>query len=219
MKELYFTIENINIKEKEFLLNLTGGKNIRPVNFLPKESALLVLDMQDYFINPSSHACIPSAEAIIPKINNLIYAYNKANLPIIFTKHLNTSQDAKLMGSWWKDLICEDNPLSAINKQLNTINSTILTKSQYDAFFETELQEILKNNNITQIVITGVMTHLCCETTVRSAFIRGITPIFPIDTTATYNQIFHSSTFLNLTHGFTTPMLSEELFVKLEEYY
>ena len=103
----------------------------------------------------------------------------------------------------------EENPLSQITPELDA--GYTIEKTQYDAFYQTALEDLLKEKGITQVVITGVMTHLCCETTARSAFMRGFTVFFPIDGTATYNEDFHRSTLLNLSHGFAIPALIEEL--------
>jgi isochorismate hydrolase len=55
------------------------------------------------------------------------------------------------------------------------------------------------------------MTHLCCETTARSAFMRGFEVFFTIDGTATYNEEHHWAALLNLAHGFATPVLVDEV--------
>ena len=77
-----------------------------------------------------------------------------------------------------------------------------IIKNQYDAFYKTKLDQILKNIKIEQIVITGVITHLCCETTARSAFVHGYKVFFPIDGSATYNEDIHIASLINLGHGF-----------------
>ena len=186
------------------------------INFIPEQSALLILDMQRYFLEKSSHAYIPSVLTIIEKIKSLTIAFNEKNLPIILTRHLNSKEDAKLMALWWKDLITEKDDLSEIIPELNLPNSIVIKKTQYDGFYQTPLEDILREKGITQIVITGVMSHLCCETTARSAFVRGFTVFFPVDGTATYNEDFHWATFLNLSHGFVIPLLIEELQNHLE---
>ena len=96
---------------------------------------------------------------------------------------------------------------------LDTSRGLILQKSQYDAFYNTELVKILRENFATQVVITGVMTHLCCETAARSAFVRGFDVFFTVDGTATYNEDFHRAALQNLAHGFATPVLLEEFVV------
>jgi isochorismate hydrolase len=55
------------------------------------------------------------------------------------------------------------------------------------------------------------MAHLCCETTARSAFVRGFEVFFVVDATATYNRQFHQSTLINLAHGFAIPVLTQEV--------
>ena len=203
MKQLYFTDKNIDKKSRDFLSEL---KNIRKIEFLPSKSALLILDMQRFFLDESSHACIPSASAIISPINQLIEKYTKKNLPVIVTRHINTEKNAKLMGRWWRDFIKEDDPLSEIISELRTQEAKIIRKTQYDAFCNTDLEKYLTDKDVKQIVITGVMTHLCCETTARSAFMRGFEPFFPLDTTATYNENFHRASFLNLSDGICCTM-------------
>ena len=216
MKTKYFTPENID-KEAQGLANslpeiLLENKS----SFQPERSALLVLDMQSYFLDPSSHAFIPSANAIVPGLIKLAQTYYAHNLPVIFTQHLNSQQDAGSMSRWWKDLITIDNPLSAIIPDFDFSNRYVLRKSQYDAFYQSGLQEILHSKGISQVVISGVMTHLCCETTARSAFMRGFEVFFLIDGTATYNQDYHLAALLNLSHGFATPILSSKIIAVLD---
>ncbi len=57
--------------------------------------------------------------------------------------------------------------------------------------------------DVEQLVIGGVMAHLCCETTARAAFVRGYEVFFLIDGTATYTEEFHTGTLRNLAHGFS----------------
>ena len=209
MKELYFTKETIFSKSQEMLCKIKDYNYGNKFKFNLGCSALIILDMQKYFFSKYSHAFIPSAPAIVPGIKKLINEYELRNLPIIFTRHINNFQNAKLMAKWWKDLIKEENPLSEIIDGLNVSCRTVFKKSQYDAFYDTLLEELLKKEGVNQIVICGVMTHLCCETTARSAFMRGFEVFFTIDGTATYNEKFHLATLLNLSHGF-----SELVFIK-----
>ncbi|HDY87195.1 MAG TPA: isochorismatase family protein [bacterium] len=216
MRSCYFTSENINNKSEEMLRKLEKRIKSHRINFIPEQSALLILDMQKYFLVKSSHAYIPSALSIIPKIKSLAHAFNEKNLPIILTRHLNSKEDAKLMALWWKDIITEKDDLSEIIPELNLPNSIVIKKTQYDGFYQTLLEDILREKGISQLVITGVMSHLCCETTARTAFVRGFTVFFPVDGTATYNEDFHWATFLNLSHGFVIPLLIEDLQNHLE---
>lgn len=218
MKTSYFSSENIDQEARELLQKVPGAIRNRAPAFNPASSALLILDMQSYFLEPASHAFIPSAPAIIPRIKALAESYFSNDLPVIFTQHLNSIQDAGSMGTWWRDLIRIENPHSAIIPEFDFSHRLVLRKSQYDAFYGTSLEEVLRRKNVSQVVISGVMTHLCCETTARSAFVRGFEVFFLVDGTATYNQDHHQATLLNLAHGFATPVLTTQLSAALQAH-
>lgn len=210
-KEQYFTTENIAQKPQEMLRGVNELKTRHNLILSSRNSALLVLDMQQYFLENSSHAYIPAAEAIVPGIEKLAQAYSQKGLPVVFTRHLNSEADAGMMSRWWKDLIRKENPLSEIIPEFDLSQGTVIEKSQYDAFYRTPLGERLQQKGVSQVVICGVMTHLCCESTARSAFVRGLGVFFTIDGTAAYNEAFHRATLLNLTHGFAVPVLIDEV--------
>ncbi|MBC8401586.1 MAG: isochorismatase family protein [Candidatus Marinimicrobia bacterium] len=215
MKSTYFTAKTIQAESGKFLERIASTIYIRPVPNIPHDCALLVLDMQNYFLSPDSHAFIPSAPAIVPGINRLINQCTAAGRPVIFTRHLNTLKNAGPMKHWWQDMIMENDPRSRIMSALNLDTGTILIKSQYDAFHQTDLNTLLKRRNVSRVIITGVMTHLCCESTARSAFMHGYEVIFTIDGTATYHEQFHYATLLNLTSGFVTPVLIDQIIDRL----
>lgn len=207
----YYTPKTIDTKARQILWKLKKYRKPHKIKFAPERSALLIMDMQKYFLDKNSHAFLPSALPIIPKIEELRDSYLKANLPVIFTRHINNQHNAKMLKEWWSDLITEDNLLSEITEELFYPEATVIKKSQYDAFYQTNLEDLLRHKKITQVLITGVMTHLCCETTARSAFVRGFKVFFTIDGTATENEEFHWATLLNLSHGFAISVLIEEI--------
>jgi len=203
-KELYFTVDEIEQQADELFLHEIEQNKSKGSTFQPSHSALLVLDMQLYFLEASSHAYIPSARAIIKGIVHLIEAYFNLGRPIVFTQHINNAEDAGMMALWWKDLITHQNPMSGIIPEIDSSKGIVIHKSQYDAFYRTQLEGLLRSMEVTQLVLCGVMTHLCCETTARSAFMRGFEVYFPLDGTATYRLDYHRASLLNLAHGFAS---------------
>ena len=213
MKELFYTSENIDQTAAEYIHELQPLRDLRKNIVLhPKKVALLVLDMQQFFFSESSHAYVPSMAAIVPKLKQLQTVFIKHNLTVLQTQHGNTNIDAKNMSRWWGGhILGVKTPEAAVISQLQDTDIPIIHKSQYDAFWETALEEKLKKNGIEQIIITGVMTHLCCETTARSAFVRGFDVFIAVDGTASYNQDFHLGSLRNLAHGVAKPMLCNEI--------
>ena len=211
MKERYFTIQSLDQQARELYQQVADLSQKKAMEFQPSRSALLVLDMQAYFLDASSHAYIPSADAILDGIVKLIKAYFTHGRPVIFTQQINTARNAGMMSIWWKDLLTSQNPLHRIIPEIDLSMGTFIQKSQYDAFYQTHLEEMLHSEEVTQVVLCGVMTHLCCETTARSAFIHGFEVFFPVDGTATYNLAYHKASLLNLAHGFASVVFIKDI--------
>jgi isochorismate hydrolase len=212
MKEAYFTPESLGPLSQSMLETCRAQRERRPAYmFRPEQAALLVLDMQEYFLQPDSHAFVPSAPAALVQVSRLASAFQQSGRPVIFTRHLNTPEDAGQMAGWWRDLLGPASPLAGISSALAPLVSCLVEKSQYDAFYNTPLEGLLRQQGVTQVVISGVMTHLCCETTARAAFVRGFEVFFTIDATASYTEAFHRASLLNLSHGFAVPVLSGEI--------
>jgi bifunctional isochorismate lyase/aryl carrier protein len=212
-KEEYYTRENIAAKAARMAGELP--LNPRAAALVPERSALLVVDMQDYFLRPDSHAFLPSAPAIIPIILNLAAAYKKAGRPVIYTRHANRADDAGQMAVWWRELLTTDHPLGSIAAALAAPADAVLEKSQYDAFFHTDFEARLRQSGTRQLAITGVTTHLCCESTARSAFARGFAVFMAIDGTATLNRELHIASLRALAHGCAVPVLASNLLAAL----
>lgn len=78
----------------------------------------------------------------------------------------------------------------------------VVEKSTYSAFENTGLQERLVEMGVEEVIVTGVMTNLCCETTAREAFVKGFRVFFSTDATATSDLELHEATLKNLAYGF-----------------
>jgi isochorismate hydrolase len=217
LKEAYFSADTLSSVTQEFLAGCQHLSRRERLPFDPDQSALLVLDMQAYFLDVESHAYIPSAPAIIPGLMRLVQAYAARQLPVYFTRHTNTPQNSGQMSAWWRDLIDPEKPASAIAPDIDLSRGVVIEKHQYDAFFNSSLETSLGSHQNKQLVIGGVMTHLCCETTARSAFLRGYQVFFLVDGTATYNRHFHQASLLNLAHGFATIVCVGDILNALEK--
>jgi bifunctional isochorismate lyase/aryl carrier protein len=172
--------------------------------FSPDATALLVIDLQRYFTDPASHAYVPGAGDVLAAVRRLAAAFSAHGLPIFFTRHANAPENAGMLARWWDDLITEGSPLAELSPDVDPSLGTVVPKTQYDAFHGTGLQGILNDRGIERVVITGVVAHLCCETTARAAFVHGFQVTFPVDATVSYGEDHHLATLLNLGHGFAS---------------
>ena len=122
---------------------------------------------------------------------------------------------AGAMGRWWREILQDGDPMGELDPRLDA-RGRIITKTQYDAFYGTNLEKILREQGARGVVVCGVMTHLCCETTARSAFVTGFDVYLPVDATATYTEALHRASLLTLAHGFAVPLLTADLLRRLE---
>jgi isochorismate hydrolase len=68
-----------------------------------------------------------------------------------------------------------------------------------------------------ELIIGGVMTNLCCETTARDAFVHDYEVFFLKDGTATQNEEFQQATLLNLSFGFAQIVTCQEIYNVINE--
>jgi len=176
---------------------------MRPGFKIAKESvALLVIDMQRHFCDPKSSFFVPGSDALAKKIKLLVGVFATNNRPIFFTRHIDSPDKDNLMLRWWKEKIKKEDPMSYFVDVLDVKKGATVIKHQYDGFLDTRLEELLRKKGVRQVVVCGVLTNLCCETTARSAFMRGFEVYFVKDGTATFSQDMHEASLLNLSYGF-----------------
>lgn len=170
---------------------------INMVSLNKKHCGLLIIDMQEYFR--------ALAQPVLPNVEQLIQCSRQTNIPVIYTRHAhqNPTEDGGMLARWWGDLIIDGTPEAEILAEIKPMPSEkIIHKKRYSAFFQTDLYQHLQRNGIKQLIIIGVMTNLCCETTARDAFVHDYEVIFLKDGTATSDEKFHHASLLNLAYGF-----------------
>jgi isochorismate hydrolase len=195
----------------EKILNELKPYRKRKAVMKPKHAVLLVIDMQNYF-----HRII---QPVLKNLSRVVQSCRQKELPIFFTQHGHTDppSDGGVLGQWWGEIILHGTTdWEFISEMKIESKDIILPKKRYSAFFETELDSILRSKGIRDLIISGVMTNLCCETTARDAFMRDYRVFFLIDGTATGREEHHLATLKNLGYGFTYLVTCEELIQNLK---
>lgn len=167
--------------------------------------ALLVVDMQRYFLDPGARAELPRGAEIIPRVCSLIEAFRGAQLPVAFTRHAHGQDELDgRMGRWWnRKLPIEGDPESELIPAIAPRPGEILiTKTRYSAFEGTDLDAQLRSRGALTLVLCGIQTHLCVETTARHAFMKEFQTVVVGDACAAKSDAYHEAALLNLSHGF-----------------
>lgn len=142
---------------------------------------------------------------ILPDLGPVVERFRSRRLPVFFTRHrhVDPTLDGGMMAEWWDDLLIEGSPDAELIPELQPQkDERLIEKCRYSAFFGTALEEELRDRNVGDVVIGGVMTNLCCETTARDAYMRDFRVFFLIDGTGTCSEEYHLATLRNLAYGF-----------------
>lgn len=200
----YVTPETINDRKAEWLEYLSPH-NTHRMELTRDKSALLVVDMQYFFLDPESPTFTPGGPAVLPNVKKLLEAFREAGRPVLFTRHVHHPDlwDAGIMGWWWEGMCLEGSPESEIHDEIAPLGGEkVIDKHRYSAFYNTDLETILRVLGIEDLVIAGVMTNMCVESSARDAYYRDYRVFIPADGTGTINERMHLASLLNLAFGF-----------------
>ena len=138
--------------------------------------ALVVIDVQMGFENPAwGERNNPQAE---DNIQSLLEGWRAAGAPVVLVRH-----DSVVPGS----VLAAGQPGNEFKPGIDGAHDLLVTKSVNSAFYGTpNLEEWLRKNAISGVVICGLITNHCCETTARMAGNLGFETYFVLDATATF---------------------------------
>lgn len=127
--------------------------------------ALVIVDIQnDYF--PGGAMELVASPAAGEKAGRLLREFRRRSLPIVHVQHVSTRKGATFF--------LPDTTGVRIHESVAPLEGeTVLTKHFPNAFRDTPLLEHLRQRNVTQLVIAGMMTHMCIDATTRAAFDLG----------------------------------------------
>ncbi|RTF16610.1 isochorismatase [Serratia marcescens] len=159
----------------------------------PQRAALLIHDMQQYFLNfwGEDSALI---KQVVENIANLRRYCKQQGIPVFYTAQPNQQSDADraLLNDMWGPGLNKPPEQQAVTAALAPDeDDTVLVKWRYSAFHRSPLQEILQESGRDQLIICGVYAHIGCLTTAIDAFMRNIQPFMVADGLADFSRDEH----------------------------
>ena len=149
-------------------------------------TALLLVDIQrEYF--PGGALPLEGAAQAACQARKLMDHARHNRVPVIFVQHLSLNEGATsfIPGSAGVSLYTSIRPLPG---------ETIIRKHHPNAFRDTNLLEVLKTDGVSRLIICGMMTHMCIDTTTRTACDNGFECIVAADACATHDLVFAGET-------------------------
>lgn len=158
---------------------------------VPERTALINVDMQNCFVHGSPIAA-PDGLVVLERINRLTAACRKAGILVIHASIVvrpdgsNLGVLAEFSPPVKGGILNKGSESAALHKGL-IVNprDILLDKPRFGAFHGTDLELILRSRGIDTIIVSGVATNVCCETTAREAAVRDFHVFFLSDGTAT----------------------------------
>lgn len=153
---------------------------------IAENAALVVIDVQRGFEEVEYWGVRNNPEADA-NIAALIDVWQASGRPVVFTRHDSTTSDSPLRpgheGNGFKDYVERRRGKGAAGAEL------MVVKSVNSAFYGTpDLGAWLTAAGIGQLVVAGIQTNMCVETTTRMAGNLGYEVLFPLDATYTFGQ-------------------------------
>jgi nicotinamidase-related amidase len=189
----------------------------QPYDYLfdPAHTALVIIDMQRDFVEPGGFGAALGNDVlrlapIVPAVGALLGAFRKHGLVVIHTKECHQSDladcpPAKRSRGHSALRIGDKGPMGRIliegepgNDFVDSLQpwdgEVVIAKPGKGAFYATDLQERLERRGITHLLITGVTTEVCVQTTMREANDRGYECLLVEDATESYFPQFKQAT-------------------------
>jgi len=185
---------------------------------LREDAVLLIVDVQEAFDEPYwGRRNNREAEANIAR---LLEAWRRRGRPIVHVRHLNLTPGSSFH---------PDAPGSKIKELVRPRESELVVeKTVNSAFIGTALEEHLRRNGIGTVVVTGLTTNHCVETTARMAGNLGFDTFLVSDATATFDRVgpdgvLHTAedigamTLSNLNGEFATIVTTDDLLRRVDD--
>jgi nicotinamidase-related amidase len=160
---------------------------------VPQRMALINVDMQNCFVQGYPMSA-PGGLALLERINRLAAVCRRAGILVIHTSHVlrtdgsNIGVLGEIAPGIKQGLVNKGSEASTLHRGLIVDASDILLdKPRFGAFHGTDLELILRSRGIDSVIISGIATNICCETTAREACVRDFRVFFLSDGTATHD--------------------------------
>lgn len=205
------------------------GRNYINESLVANKTALVVVDMQNYFMKPGFLAACPMAIEIVPVINRMASDLRKKGGLVIW---IQTTAAPEATENWgvYRELytpenwerrnteLAEDHEGYKIWPELNTEQSDLyVKKSRFSAFISgsSDIAKKLSSHNIDTLLISGVATNVCCEATARDAMMLNYRTIMVMDGLAAMTLDYHENALKALYGMFVDVQNADEICEKL----
>jgi len=175
---------------------------------MPTATAIVMVDMQNMYLEQDRRDLygwppIWDFHRVVQECADLLAEARAQSIPVIYTRQVSRSDGADMTPSARRLLATLPDVSAAVNTQPDGWASEILDavapqpsdiviqKLRWDAFFGTELDNILRNLGAQRLIVAGLQTNVCVETTARTALMKNYDVAVPEDAVSTDGHALH----------------------------
>lgn len=186
-------------------------------------TALMLIDLQNGFLAPHGSGArraslIPRPDELVNNNRQLIVAARSAEVPVVYTRHQYRLDALDMPPAVRARYSGDELPLTAgswdaaiVDELWPEDGDAVISKNRYDAFLYADTEVVLRALGATQLVVTGVLTNMCVESTVRSAEQRGFDVTVVSDCVAATDQDLHRASLASMAASFASVVPRESV--------
>ena len=187
----------------------------RSLGLEPGRSAVLVVDMLNDFLEPSGAMPLPEGRRVYEPIRRLLTSARASGSPVIWVCDTHPRDDREfekrtvhcLAGTWGAQIVDALEPRD---------DDYRVQKRRYSGFYETDLDLRLREQRVTTLILTGIVTNICVRSTAHDAFFRGYDVIVVQDCVAATSDREQDSSLYDIDTHFGTVASLEEVLTLFE---
>jgi ureidoacrylate peracid hydrolase len=194
-------------------------------------TALLVIDMQNNWVMDGQPGYAPGIPEIVPNINTLAAAFRQAGGMVVWVQ-MNGSREVTTKWQRWREFFPSQELFDKWTDGLTPgkigyelwkgldvkPGDEIVEKNRYSAFIQgsSDIEIQLKDYNIDTIMVSGVATNVCCESTARDAMMLNYRTLMVSDACAATTDEEHAASLANFYLFFGDVQTTDELVARLD---
>lgn len=207
------------------------GRRYVYADIAPKATALVVVDMQNFFVAQDGYSYVPDAAGVVPAINRLAQVVRTTGGQVVWVRTTLAAEGRQAWDLYFRNFTPEGqgeqrrvaltpgHRLHEFWPELDIQSQDLIVdKDRFSAFIEgaSDLERELRHRKLDTLLVTGTLTNVCCESTARDAMMRDFKTVMISDANAARSLEDHLAGLRTFVQVFGDVRSTEEIIALLE---
>ncbi len=194
------------------------------------KTALVVVDMQNSFVDPEYATSVPEARSVVLNINTIAASLRQAGGLVVWLQNTAGAEDQSTWSNWFEHFVSDEMRPAYIDNNRKGAHGLelwhelqiddqdeVVVKNRFSAFIQgsSSLTSVLQERGIDTLLVTGTVTNVCCESTARDAAMLNFKVIMVTDGNAARSDAEHSASLNSLFNVFADVLTTEQVLTRI----